>query len=289
MEFIISNSQLKVTLRSKGAELCSIIFNEEEYLWQAKADIWPRHAPVLFPIVGKLKDNTFIYKGKNYVLPQHGFARDMEFECIDQTETRVALKLCSNQITKEKYPFDFELTLIYQLNANTILCSYSVKNSSSKEEMYFGIGAHPGFKIPINENENWKDQYLQFEKGKSFHITKLKDGLLSESKLPLALNDNTLPFSDHLFDNDALVFEEGQINEMAIVSKKSNRGVSIECANWPYFGIWSKKGCNEFVCIEPWYGIADSVMSSGNLEDKKGIIQLDPKGDFNCSYSILVF
>lgn len=289
MKYHLANTNLKITIDSKGAELSSVLFNDHEYLWQAKADVWPRHAPVLFPIVGKLKDNLFTYNGRSYSLPQHGFARDLEFECISQSQTRIEFVLRSQPNTLENYPFDFELILSYEIDQNSITCGYCVKNMNSQEDMFFSIGAHPGFKIPLLESETWSDYQLRFEENKNYQITKLQDGLLSDKKIPLQLTHSTLNITDHLFENDALVFEDGQIDQVCIISAKTNKGVEINCNNWPFFGIWSKKGCTDFICLEPWYGIADDFESKQDLTTKKGIIKLTPLQEFTCSYNLRVF
>lgn len=289
MEFTLSHNHLTVKVNSKGAELSSILFNGNEYLWQANPDVWPRHAPVLFPIVGKLVNNTFRYNGHSYSLPQHGFARDMEFECLNHSNTQVRLVLRSTDQTKVNYPFDFELLLSYTIKDNAIECGYLVKNASTHSDMYFSIGAHPGFKIPLQGSETWNDYQIVFEKDKRYYITKLSDGLLSDIKIPLELNNARLDVTNNLFDNDALVFENAQLNQVAIISSKTNKGVEVQCNNWPYFGIWSKKGSNNFICLEPWQGIADFTKHNGELKSKKGIIQLGPKEEFNCSYSICFF
>lgn len=289
MKYHLAKNNLKITIDSKGAELSSVLFNNHEYLWQAKADVWPRHAPVLFPIVGKLKENLFTYNGRSYSLSQHGFARDLEFECISQSETRIEFVLRSQPKTLENYPFDFELILSYEIDQNSIICGYCVKNKNSQEDMFFSIGAHPGFKIPLFGSETWSDYQLHFEKNKNYQITKLQDGLLSDKKIPLQLINSTLNITDHMFENDALVFEDGQIEQVSIISTKTNMGVEINCNNWPFFGIWSKKGCTDFICLEPWHGIADDFDSKQDLTTKKGIIKLTPLQGFTCSYNLRVF
>ena len=289
MEFTLSLNNLTVKVNSKGAELSSVFFNRNEYLWQANPDVWPRHAPVLFPIVGKLVNNTFHYNGHSYSLPQHGFARDMEFECLNHSKTQVSFVLRSNDQTKVNYPFDFELILSYTIKDNAIECGYLVKNTNTQSDMYFSIGAHPGFKVPLDGSETWSDYQIVFEKDKSYYITKLSEGLLSDIKIPLELNNARLDVTNNLFENDALVFENAQINQVAIISSKTNKGVEVQCNNWPYFGIWSKKGSNNFICLEPWQGIADDMDSKQELTTKKGIIHLNPKEEFNCSFSLRFF
>lgn len=288
MSFEISSERLKIKINTKGAELSSILLEGTERLWQANKDVWPRHAPVLFPIVGKLKNDTYLYSGKNYKLSQHGFARDLEFTLVNKTLNKIVFELKNNDSTLKHFPFEFSLQIIYSVENTTIVCTYVVSNLS-KHEMYFGIGAHPGFKLPIDKDEQFTDYYLAFENENPFFITKLDNGLLSENKTNLVLNNGKLPLQLSLFDNDALVFENAQINSVSLVSSKTKRGVKLECKNWPYFGIWSKKGCEEFICLEPWHGITDTCNSYGDLVKKKGINKLNSGDKFECSFSMNFF
>lgn len=288
MEYQILSDNLIVKINSKGAELCSVILNGAEYLWQAAPDVWTRHAPVLFPIVGKLKNSTYKHKGKEYNLPQHGFARDKEFKCILKSEKEIVFELESDDDTKKIFPFDFKLLIKYALENSSVNCSYEVSNPS-QQNLLFSIGAHPGFNIPLEAHEKQEDYKLKFAPNKSYETTILADGLLSEDKAQLVLQNDELNLSTHLFEHDALVFENSQIELVQLVSTKSGRGVEVQCSNWPYFGIWSKKGCNEFVCLEPWYGITDSENSAGDLTTKKGMMELMPEQKFECFYKIRFF
>ena len=151
MSWTIENDKVKATINTKGGELASLILKETEveYIWQADPEFWGRHAPVLFPIVGKLIDNTYTYEGKSYTMGQHGFARDKEFFLIEQTESLIKVGLKSDDSTREVYPFDFELILSFELNEDNLICGYNVKNTS-EDVMYFGIGGHPAFNIPLD-------------------------------------------------------------------------------------------------------------------------------------------
>lgn len=280
---------MAVAVNSKGAEVTSVKLNGVEYIWQANPEIWARHSPVLFPIVGKLKNNTYWYEGKEYSLPQHGFARDLEFELIHQTESQIQFELKNNSISEKAYPFQFKLQIAYTINNDELECKYTVINSSISKPMLFSIGAHPGFKIQFNSIENSYDYELLFEANRDYEITHLADGLLSTTKSKLNLNNGKLNITSNLFNNDALIFENSQINSIVLKSKTTAKGVELKCAQWPYFGIWSKKGCDEFVCLEPWYGITDTETSTGDLKTKKGIIELMPEKKFECSFNVRFF
>lgn len=288
--FQLQNNVLSIKVNSFGAELCSVLSNETsiEYIWQANEHVWARHAPNLFPIVGKLKDGSYTYQSKLYQLPQHGFARDNEFICIEERTDFLLFEFTANESTLWKFPFHFSLQIGYKLIGNKIEVSYSVFNPDSKE-LYFSIGAHPAFNCPLQEKESFNDYELVFPNKNTLVINILNDGLITNHTREIELVNNVLPISKQLFDNDALVCLNTQIEEVSLVSKKTNHGVSLISKNWPYYGIWSKKGTECFVCLEPWYGIADNENTAGEFESKTGIIKVEPEQYFNCSFDILFF
>lgn len=281
----LKNAHLAVNIKTKGAELCSIKNSAGlEFLWQADEAVWARHAPILFPIVGRLSNDHYSFENKSYKLTQHGFARDLNFELLQSTNTEASFSLRSNAETKTNYPFDFQLIIRYVLNDNRITIAYEVLNLG-KLDMLFSIGAHPGFRCPLLANERMEDYYLQFEDD-SLQVTQLQDGLRTADTSRLALENNKLVLNSKLFDKDALVLENHQINEVTLKSQVTNHYIKMRCKDWPFFGIWSKKGNKDFICLEPWYGIADAVSSTGDLLEKKGIQKLGPNSQFSCEYSI---
>jgi galactose mutarotase-like enzyme len=280
----LQSNKLKISINTKGAELFSVKNNQGlEFIWQADNNIWPRHAPVLFPIVGKLKENKFLHEGVEYQLPQHGFARDTEFEIIHQTKTECVFQLQSNDESRKNFPFDFVFQITFTLEENILQTKYSVKNSGDSP-ILFSVGAHPGFNCPLLPNENFEDYYLAFETEK-LTLTTLDGGLRKSAKKVIHLQNKQLPITKTLFDQDALVLEDQQINEVTLASKKNKHSIKLNCQNWPYFGIWSKKSCEKFICLEPWHGIADNISGNKNLSKKDGILHLASKKEFNCSFS----
>jgi galactose mutarotase-like enzyme len=283
MNSVLSSNQITVTVKSAGAEITSVRSNEGiEFIWQANEKVWPRHAPVLFPIVGKLKNNRYTFGNHEFELPQHGFARDLDFIQISGNSSHCEYSLFSSKNTLLLYPFNFGFYIRYELKGNQLEIKYKVHNTD-KKSIRFSVGAHPGFRCPITDGENFSDYFLEFE---SHHpvITELNGGLRSEVKSRLSLQGKKLHLTNDLFDKDALVFEGRQINKISLRSNKSPHGVKIECKGWPYFGIWSKKGSAEFVCLEPWFGIADHENASGLLNEKEGMISLSPDATFECSF-----
>ncbi len=286
----IQNNLLSIKVNSFGAELCSVLSLETdiEYIWQADKTIWARHAPNLFPIVGKLKDGEFFYKSNSYKLPQHGFARDNEFICIEQSDDYLLFELTASEQTLQQYPFHFNLQIEYKLIENKLETSYSVFNPDNCD-LYFSVGAHPAFNCPLQKSESFTDYELIFPNKNSLTITTLNDGLITSQTKQVELNNNKLNVSKQLFDNDALVFMNTQIDEVQLVSNKTKHGVSLESKNWPYFGIWTKKDTKKFVCLEPWYGIADSDIANGNITEKTGIIKLATEQHYQCFFDLLFF
>lgn len=288
--FQLQNTLLQLKVNSFGAELCSVISKETEieYIWQADKEVWVRHAPNLFPIVGKLKDGKYSYQSKEYQLPQHGFARDNEFICIEEKDDFLLFEFTANESTLEKFPFHFSLQIGYKLDGNRVKMTYSVFNPDSKE-LYFSIGAHPAFNCPLQKDELFTDYELYFPEKQKLVINSLNDGLITNHTKEVLLEDNRLSVSKELFNNDALVCMNSQIDEVQLVSKKSKYGVSLISENWPYYGIWSKKGSEQFVCLEPWFGIADNEHTTSEFVSKIGIIKLESEQYFNCSFDILFF
>lgn len=285
--YSISNKAISISVNSLGAELASLKTNNTELLWQSDKAVWSRYAPVLFPIVGKLKDDKFRYKEADYKLSQHGFARDKEFTLTEKSECTLEFELTANEETLAIYPFHFSLRIRYELEGASLKTKYFVFNPD-KNDLLFSIGAHPGFNCKRVNGENLEDFYLELEGKKELTIEKLNNGLLSGETSVIKLDSGKLPLSTTLFENDALVCKNTQIEKVKLCSSKSPEQITLECKDWPYFGIWAKKGSDAFVCLEPWFGIADSVNSPGNIYAKEGIIMLGPYKVFSKEFSLSV-
>ena len=287
MSYTIENEFLIATINMLGGELSSLKSkdNNFEYIWQAEPVIWARHAPVLFPIVGKLKDNRYHYKGEVFHLPQHGFARDTQYELVECAGNKTSFTLRPNEKTKLNYKFDFQLTHRFELIGRTLKIGYSVENHG-KGVMPFSVGAHPGFNLV--EGTSFKDYKVEFigQDGLIIKSFGLEGGLVGD-EIELPLEGHTLQLATDSFNNDALIFEFSGVEAVKLSTLDNQYSVTIKTGNAPYFGIWSKVG-QSFVCLEPWYGIADSKYSNGNLEEKKGIQWLEPKEVFNFNWAIEV-
>ncbi|QNQ80467.1 aldose 1-epimerase family protein [Lactobacillus sp. PV034] len=280
MDYQIKNNNLTVTISNQGAEVQSIKDNKSgrEYIWQANPDVWGRHAPVLFPIVGRLKNDQYSYQGKVYNLGQHGFARDSVFEVKEQGTDYISLVLKSNEKTFLVYPFAFELILNYRLDQNTVREEFIVKNLDNKT-MIFGIGGHPGFNLPTDANIHKDNYYFKFSPAINHIKIPLKAPLLDWEEKSEDDTHRLLQISNLMFKDDAWVFELKDRNKVTLACNKNAYQVDVAMDNAPYVGLWSQYPTTaDYACIEPWWGIADTIDASGNLEDKKGMNHL-PAGE----------
>ncbi|KEK24744.1 aldose 1-epimerase family protein [Bacillus gaemokensis] len=289
MTATIQNEKVIVSISEKGAELQSVRLKENntEYMWQGDSTYWSRRAPILFPIVGRLVDNTYYVDGKPYSLTQHGFARDLTFLVKEQSETKITYVVTSNPETLQKYPYEFELRVSYELDEQNIHVTYEVSNPASKE-MFFSIGAHPGFNCPLVEGESFTDYYLAFNGSEYLETSVLEGPFLSKEKQLIADSTTELPLTYDLFKNDALIFENMNTNEISIRSHKHNRFVKVTFEGFPFVGVWTPENDAPFLCIEPWYGIADEITPAKEFKEKKGVQSLQANETFTCRYSITI-
>ncbi len=282
----LENSFLQITCQQKGAELTSIKSKKTnlEYLWQAGSQ-WPKHAPVLFPFVGQLNTNSYFFNNKKYIMERHGFARTMNFNVKNKTNNEIEFILSSNADTFKIFPFEFDFLVEYSLIKTTLNVVYKVVCKS--DEMFFSVGAHPAFKIPLQNSEKYSDYYLEFSEAEVTQRWKLKSGLIDEP-VDFFNGIKILPLTYQLFYDDALVLKNLSSKIITIKNSKTKHGLRFECKGFPYFGIWAAKDA-DFICLEPWHGIADSINHNGQLTNKEGIIALSKNGMFECSYSIIPF
>ncbi len=286
----IQNELLKIIINPKGAELDSIYHKQHalEYLWSGDPAVWGKKSPVLFPIVGTLKEDTYYYEDQPYKLSRHGFAREQDFVVIQQEENSVSLSLKSNDDTLTKFPFAFELIITYTIQENSLSVSYKVVNKGDTS-MFFSIGGHPAFKVPLAENSRYEDYYLQFDKNEHAGRWPVSpEGLIESLPEPLLEDTDRLPLTRELFQNDALVFKHLTSHQVSLKSDETTHGFTFDFASFPYLGIWAAKN-GDFVCIEPWYGIADSVTSSQQLPEKEGIQKLEADQEFEAKWNVQLF
>ena len=265
--FRIHNEFLDVHVNRKGAELSSVKNKaNKEFIWQAEP-IWERHAPNLFPIVGSLLDHEYLYDSELFKLTHHGFARDLDFDVLHQSEHSICFILQQNQHTYESYPFNFTLLITYALNKNSLEQTFRVINKDTKM-MPVSFGGHPAFNVKaIDEYE------IQFEYNEDVQANTLEGPYISDSKVDV-IKGNKIPLNYLTFDRDALVFQDLKSDWVKLVHKSSTHAVKVDISDFPYLGIWSKPGA-PFVCIEPWQGVADLVSHNKDISEKEGIILLE--------------
>lgn len=282
MNTTISNSTLSASINHSGAELFSLKDNQnKEYIWEGNPDFWGKHSPILFPIVGTLKNNTYTIDGKEYQLPRHGFARDMEFKLINKTENSTVFSLESNEETLKKYPFEFELQLIYTLEETSLNIDYKVINKA-KSKIPFSIGAHPAIALP----QSFEKYSFSFEKEETLKYYLLENDLISNKTKVLETSDNLVPLNYKLFENDALIFKTLESKSLTIL-ENSKPYLKVDFEDFPSLGIWTKENA-PFICIEPWLGYSDTAENSGDLFEKEGIVILDANQTFQSKFSITI-
>lgn len=280
----LENNCLKLKVNHYGAELSSVIDNKSgfEYIWQA-GDSWKRHSPVLFPIVGRLINNTFLYERQNYQLNQHGFARDLTFSVISKSTQTLTFNLKSNSTTLKNYPFNFSFDISYELIENKIVVSFTIHNTGNNL-LLFSIGAHPAFNTNFNKS-TINDYDLIFNLNE-LNIQQIENGLRTTKINKIKLKNNRLKLHPDLFNNDALILADNQIKTIELRHRTLNHSIKLNCNNWPYFGIWAKLNSNDFICLEPWFGVTDHINHNQLLAQKEGIIGLPAHEIFSCQYSI---
>ena len=289
--YTLQNKLLKIAINKTGAELSKItsVKDNTDFMWNGNPDVWSGIAPNLFPIIGALKNDTYIFDNKNYSLPKHGFIRHSnDLEVIEQTENSITFKLTYNNELLKIYPFKFEFFISYILTENTLKVKHTVNNIDDKS-LYFSLGGHPAFKCPVFENETYEDYFLEFEyaENSKTHGINMENGLISSKTEPVFENTNVLPLKHDLFNNDALVFKDLKSRRVSLKSKLNGEILNVSYPNFPYLGIWAKPS-GDYVCIEPWLGIADNENTNQDFITKEGVLKLDSKQSFTASYQIAI-
>ena len=281
----LQNKTLTAAIATKGAELQSLTNSQTnlQYMWSGDAKYWGKYSPVLFPIVGGLKNDTYYHQGKAYTLPRHGFAREREFAATQISEAEVLFTLTDDDSSRAVYPFAFELGLRYRLQGNSLLCTYEVYNPAAGE-LLFSVGAHPAFAVPLTADTVYTDYYLQFNATENLQRFKLDNGLIAAPEA-LPISNGRLPLQQSLFYQDAIVLKHMQSNNITIGCNKNSHGLNFKFDDFPFFGIWAAKDAS-FVCLEPWCGIADSVHTDQQLKNKEGIIALAPATHWQRTWAV---
>ena len=286
-EYTIENEYLKLTVTSWGAQVRSVIRKCDgvEHIWQADKEVWPFHTPILFPHCGKVVDGKIEAKGKVYESGQHGFARNMQHELVDQTEDTIVLELCSNEETLARFPYEFRLVSTFTLEGDTLHHTLTVENLD-EEKMPFGIGYHPGFNVPFDDKHVATDYELRFSEVESpLCVNNLPTGLMHGDLYYLGSNLQTLPIDEKLFANDSHCMVNLKSSTLGIYEKGTGRAVVCDISEFPYTLIWSKPGMPKFVCIEPWHSLPSPENGSVKWEEKPAATVLNPNEAWSCTLS----
>ena len=282
----IKSNGIAATIRAGGAELCSLRNAQgQELLWQA-GEAWPRHSPLLFPIVGRLKNDQLRHRGKTYPMTQHGFARDHRFEWLDRQPNSCRLVLTDNSATRSHYPFGFRLEFAYAAKEADLHVTLAVTNTGD-EALPASIGAHPAFNWPLLPGLDKQDYALTFSDDEAAPIRRLRNELLLAALEPTPIEGKILPLSEKLFEADALILDRPASNSVRV---EADRGPSIEMS-WDGFrelGIWSKPSGAPFLCIEPWHGFASPEEFEGEFADKPGLMHIAPSTTRSLGYRIRI-
>ena len=276
MYYKIENEFLKCEIDDMGAQLHSLRLKEngKEYIWQGNPEIWYGQAPVLFPIIGQLIGDKYRYNGKEYTMPKHGLARKLPFAVKECGGAKAVFSLESDENTLKSYPFEFELLVIFELCGKSLVNTMTVINKTDGE-MYFSIGAHPGFNCKVGD-------IIEFEKPETLSTERIdKENLIIPEKFPLIENSREIEITKEIFEPDALILSGMESEKLRI---KGENEIEFTFGKCPFLGIWAKPGA-PYVCLEPWYGVNDGREVKNDISEKRGIQKLGKGGEFSFSWT----
>lgn len=289
MRYTIENEQMKVEVESTGAELKSVYGKQTkiEYMWKADPAYYGRTSPNLFPIVGSLRDEQYRYEGKTYKMKQHGFVRDMEWDMHKESDTTLICSVQSNESTRENYPFDFTMQLIYAINGNRLKVTWKIQNAGNKT-MYFSCGFHPCFSCPVHGEDSKVGYAYDFhvDGNITYRGNDAESGLLIKQDKELCLENGKAVFTPDFFDYETYVVENNQTQEMSLVDTEGKAYLNVYF-DAPLFGLWSAECKNApYVAIEPWFGRCDALGFDGSLEEREWGNALNAQEEFEHAYEI---
>lgn len=285
--YTLRSGRLAATVKAHGAELCSLKDRGGiEFVWQAGPE-WPRHAPLLFPIVGRLANDELRHRGKSYRMTQHGFARDSRFAWAERGENRCTLVLEDSEATRALYPFAFRLSAAYAIDESGLDLSLTIANTG-EETLPASIGGHPAFNWPLQSERVKEDYALTFASAESSPVRRLDGGLLRPAAEPSPVKAAVLPLSESLFIDDAIIFDRIDSNSVRYAAGQgaSRPWLTMSWRGFRELGVWSKPSGAPFLCIEPWRGYASPAGFAGEFTDKPGLMHIAPGAEERLSFRI---
>lgn len=275
----IENEKIRVSVKEFGAELTHFFkkSSQTEYLWSGDAKIWNGQSPVLFPIIGRLKEDSYRLAGQSFPMEKHGLVRKMPFTLTQKDENSMTFTVTENENTLKKYPFHFRLSLKFSIEGEKLTVCHTVENTDDKK-MYFSLGAHPAFCCQIGDRLVFEEKETQ-----DTMVLDLEKSLRTGESIPVLREENTIEITEHIFDRDALIFKNLRSSRIVLEAFGGERPVKFQFDS-PYLGIWAKPNA-PYVCLEPWHGVNDSYFSTGNIEEKEGILSLETGKIFQSSWS----
>lgn len=279
MNYTLENQFLEISISSHGGELQSIRTPDHtEYLWQGNPHFWSDRAPNIFPYVARLTDRKYIYQDNIYHMDIHGFLKDTEMACDFHSHEKLILSMTDTQTTRESYPFSFHFSIIYELKEHTLSVTYQIQNTGTNR-MYFGVGGHPGFRVPLSSQERFEDYFLTFEKNIApMQLIFSEDCFVTGQENPFPLQEgNILPLSHRLFDHDAIILRNAG-SKVILRNAESSRSITVTYADFPYLGLWHCPCSDaEYLCIEPWSSLPSRKGVITILEKQEDLLSLNPK------------
>ncbi len=287
MIYQLRNSRLSVNVSSVGAELMNLRDHLDiEYIWQGDENTWARRSPILFPIIGGMKDGKYIYEENEYEITKHGFLRNTEGVVDYYDNTRISITFKSDENTRKSYPFEFEMTVVYELSGDKLVVNYLVKNCDDKT-MYFALGFHPGFKLPMDDETEFEDYYLDFASADGMERVEITlTGFLTGGYSDFT--DSKIELNREMFENEAIILKNAP-KSVRISSDKVDKEIYMEYPDMDYVAIWTLPDERaKYVCVEPWTGLVGEESGVVLLKDVKGIVSLEAGAFYKNEISIQI-
>jgi galactose mutarotase-like enzyme len=291
MLYTIQNSQMRVTIDSLGAQLMSITAADgTEYLWGGDEAYWRNRAPNLFPYVGRLTEGRCTYGGKSYEMTRHGFANRTQFSALESGADHITLHMEDSGETRAVYPFAFAFDLVYALSGSTLSVTYRVTNRDGKE-MYFGLGAHPGFRVPLEPGKAFTDYRLTFAQPcQPWQVLMSDDYLINGQEAPYPLEGGrSMPLRHDLFDHDAIILKNMD-RTVTLSAGEGSRGVTVSYPRMRYLGVWHKPESDApYVCLEPWLSLPSRHGVVEDLSQQNDLMALCPGETYENRWTVTIF